>query len=85
MNSMRSTHRGLIPTTLLWLLCAALVGGCATERHKLTTTVLSGTHYMLMTKEQAPDAYALPGVKTVWRITDVGLEELHQVQMQAKQ
>jgi len=45
--------------------------------------VLNKDHCLLMTKEQAPDAYALPGVKQVWRMTDVWLEEAHQIQMEA--
>ena len=64
-------------------LCAVVAGGCASARHDLKVVVLNKDHCLLMTKEQAPDAYALPGVKQVWRMTDVWLEEAHQIQMEA--
>ena len=63
-------------------LCAAIAGGCASASRDLKVVVLNKDHCLLMTKEQAPDAYALPGVKQVWRMTDVWLEEAHQVQME---
>lgn len=80
---MRSTVKDRRPTILLLALCAVVAGGCASARHDLKVVVLNKDHCLLMTKEQAPDAYALPGVKQVWRMTDVWLEEAHQIQMEA--
>ena len=70
--------------TLLLLLCVGFSGGCGTTVPKLQVTVLDATHFVRLTEAEAPEAYALPDVKDVWRITDVGLEDLHQVQMRMK-
>jgi hypothetical protein len=47
-------------------------------------TVLDAGHYRLMSPAEAPDAYALPEVRAVWRVTDVGLRELEQMKMEFK-
>ena len=80
---MRSTVKGRRPTILLLALCAAIAGGCASADRDRKVVVLNKDHCLLLTREQAPDAYALPGVKQVWRMTDVWLEEAHQIQMEA--
>ena len=80
--STRSIRSALPLTTLLLGLCAALAGGCASASPKLKVTVLNAGHCELVPPLDAPDAYALPGVKQVWRMTDVWLEEAHQIQME---
>ena len=80
---MKSKDRGWTRMILPLALCAAIAGGCASADHELKVVVLNKDHCLLLTREQAPDAYALPGVKQVWRMTDVWLEEAHQIQMEA--
>jgi hypothetical protein len=80
---MKSKDRGWTRTILLSALCAAAAGGCASADRDLKVVVLNKDHCLLLTPEQAPDAYALRGVKQVWRMTDVWLEEAHQIQMEA--
>lgn len=45
--------------------------------------MLNKDHCVLVDPADAPDAYALPGVKKVWRMTDVWLDEAHAIQMEA--
>lgn len=68
------------------LLSAAAAGGCATGKvePEMQITVLDAGHYKLLPPAEAPDAYALPEVRAVWRITDVGLRELEKMKMEFK-
>ena len=80
---MKSKSRSRLATTLALLLCCVSAGGCASAGRELKVVVLNKDHCVLVDPADAPDAYALPGVKKVWRMTDVWLDEAHAIQMEA--
>jgi hypothetical protein len=80
---MKSKKQSVAMMILALVLCGVVAGGCVGTPN-VQVTVLNAGHCVLLTPEQAPSAYALPSVKSVWQVTDVWLDEAHQIQMEVK-